>query len=68
MPDDEALAALKMLLERAKVLTEPAASCTLAAAERLRERFGADHYVALVLCGGNVALEDVCKLEKQVKS
>jgi threonine dehydratase len=34
VPDSEAMAALRLLLERAKVLTEPAASCTLAAAER----------------------------------
>lgn len=60
VPDAEAIAALKVLLERAKVLTEPAAACTLAAAERLRENFAKDSQVVLVLCGGNVALSDVC--------
>src|SRR5215471_3072788 len=36
VPDSAAASALRFLLERAKVLTEPAASCTLAAADRLR--------------------------------
>lgn len=61
VPDHEAVRALKFLLERAKVLTEPAASCTLAAAERLRDHFGRDHHVVLVLCGGNVSVEDLCR-------
>ncbi|MDQ2945409.1 MAG: threonine/serine dehydratase, partial [Acidobacteriota bacterium] len=52
--DSEAVAACVLLLERAKVLTEPAASCTLAAADRLRERFTPESHVVLVLCGGNV--------------
>jgi len=60
VPDSEAMAALRFLLERAKVLAEPAASCTLAAAERLRDKFNASSHVVLVLCGGNVALDDIC--------
>lgn len=59
--DGEAVRELRFTLERLKVLTEPAASCTLAAAERLRANFSADSHVVLVLCGGNVALEDVCR-------
>ena len=54
-----ALEALREILERLKVLTEPAASCTLAAAKRLRRNFGPDSHVALVLCGGNAALGDL---------
>lgn len=57
--DDEALAALREILERLKVLTEPAASCTLAAAKRLKHNFAPDSHVALVLCGGNAALGDL---------
>jgi len=63
VPDAEAISALRLLLERAKVLAEPAASCTLAAAERLRERFGPTAHVVLVLCGGNVAVDDVCRYQ-----
>ncbi len=59
VPDSEALSALQFLLERAKVLAEPAASCTLAAADRLRDRFTPQSKVVLVLCGGNVALKDL---------
>jgi threonine dehydratase len=58
--DREALDSLVLLLERAKLLTEPAASCTLAAAERLRDNFGPEHHVALILCGGNIGLLDLC--------
>ena len=61
VPDSEAISALRFLLERAKVLTELAASCTLAAAERLRDRFDPASQVVLVLCGGNIGLEDLCR-------
>jgi threonine dehydratase len=60
VPDREAVAALRFLLERAKVLTEPAASCTLAAADRLRDRFTSESRVVLVLCGGNSSVDDLC--------
>ncbi len=60
VPDVQAVRALRFLLERAKVLTEPAASCTLAAADRLRDRFGPDSRVVLVLCGGNTSVDDLC--------
>lgn len=57
--DGEALAALRFLLERLKVLTEPAAACTLAAAHRLRDRFSPGRHVVLVLCGGNMPVDDL---------
>jgi threonine dehydratase len=57
--DVEAVEALEFLLERVKVLAEPAASCTLAAADRLRGRFSPDSHVVLVLCGGNASLDEV---------
>jgi threonine dehydratase len=59
--DKEAMEALELLLERAKVLTEPAASCTLAAAFRMKDHFRPDHHIAIVLCGGNLATADLCK-------
>jgi len=58
--DSEAVDALVFLLERAKVLTEPAAACCLAAARRLRAEFRPTNHVVLLLCGGNVAVTDVC--------
>ena len=60
VPDTEAVAALVFLLERAKVLTEPAAACCLAAARRLRPEFRPTDHIVLLLCGGNVSLADVC--------
>jgi len=61
--DSSAVAALKFLLERAKVLTEPAASCTLSAAEVLASNFKPDGHLVLILCGGNVAVDDLCRFQ-----
>jgi threonine dehydratase len=58
--DAEAVEALAFIAERLKVLPEPASSCNLAAAERLRVNFTPQSKVVIVLCGGNVALSDVC--------
>jgi threonine dehydratase len=60
--DNEAFAALRLILERVKVLTEMAASCTLAAAEQLRERFSPSSHVVLILCGGNLSVDDLCRM------
>jgi threonine dehydratase len=57
VPDSEAIRSLRFLLERLKVLAEPAASCTLAAAEELQHNFSPERHVVLVLCGGNAPLE-----------
>lgn len=62
VPDREALSALRLLLERLKVLTEPAASCTLAAAERLKGHFSSESHVVLVLCGGNMPIDDLARV------
>ena len=62
VPDREALSALRLLLERLKVLTEPAASCTLAAAERLKSHFSSESHVVLVLCGGNMPIDDLARV------
>jgi threonine dehydratase len=60
--DAEAMSALEFLLERLKVLTEPAASCTLAAADRLAKNFTPESHVVLILCGGNMSTADLCRL------
>ncbi len=63
--DDASFAALVFLLERTKILTEPAASCVLAAARRWRDRFRPSDQVVLLLCGGNVALADICRWRQE---
>jgi threonine dehydratase len=63
--DDEAVQALKFILERLKVLTEPAASCVLAAALRLKDRFTKNNNLVLIFCGGNLSVEDLCKYISQ---
>lgn len=59
--DDEAVQALKFILERLKILTEPAASCTLAAATRLKNQFNKDSKLVLIFCGGNISFADLCR-------
>jgi threonine dehydratase len=58
--DAEAVAALVLIAERLKVVAEPSASCTLAAAEKLRGNFTDESNVVLIFCGGNVSMSDVC--------
>ena len=57
--DREAYEAQRFLLERAKILNELASACTLAAAYKLREHFTTESHVVLILCGGNVSLDDL---------
>ena len=57
--DREAFEAQAFLLERAKLVTELAASCTLAAARQVKNRLPDGARPALVLCGGNVSAFDV---------
>lgn len=64
--DAVTLRALVFLLERAKLLTEPAASCCLAAAERHRDRFKPDEHIVLLLCGGNLSVEDLCTFRQRL--
>jgi len=61
--DAAAFAALKTLMERAKVSPELAASCTLAAAETVSDRFSNDDHVVLLLCGGNISIADIAEME-----
>ena len=63
--DAEAVEEMFFLLDRAKVLTEPATSCTLAAAERLKKNFDETRHVVLILCGGNIGLDDLFSLRRQ---
>lgn len=64
--DREAFDAELYLLERLKVITELAASCTLAAAERVRENFSRTDHVVLVLCGGNTSLDNLMEYHEKL--
>ena len=65
--DDDAIRALILIAERLKVMTEPAASCTLAAAELLRSNFTPESHVVLIFCGGNISLDDICRFRMRVE-
>ena len=56
---------LDALVADEHVWCEPAASCTVAAALRLRARLGARPCIVLVLCGSNVAFDDVARWRVQ---
>lgn len=64
VPDREAVSAMRYLFERAKVVAEPAAACTLAAARRVADRLAGP--TVLLLCGGNVSPDDFCRFVGEV--
>jgi threonine dehydratase len=59
VPDAEAVRELVWVLQNGRVLLEPAAACVVAAAVARKEMFKPGERVGLVLCGSNVALEDI---------
>lgn len=59
VPDAAAVADMRWLLQAEKVLCEPAAACTVSAAAVLAPSLPQDAVIGLVLCGSNIALEDV---------
>lgn len=59
--DGEAVRALRFILERLKWLVEPATSCTLAAALRLKDQFKPNDNIVLIFCGGNFSVDDLCR-------
>jgi len=59
VPDAEAVTAVAELADTLHLVTEPAAACTLVAARRIAARLDPRARLALVLCGGNVTLDDV---------
>jgi len=62
--DKQAIDAQQLILERTKVLPELAASCTLAAAEKIKDRFGPDDHLVLLMCGGNESVANLVNYEK----
>ena len=56
---------LAWLLQTEKVLCEPAAACVLTAAQTICDTLPADAVIGLVLCGSNVALEDLDRWRQQ---
>lgn len=63
--DREAVESLVFIADRLKVVAEPSASCTLAAAKRLRRNFGESTRLLLILCGGNVTINDIAGYKRQ---
>ena len=62
--DKQAIEAQQLILERTKVLPELAASCTLAAVEKIKDRFGPDDHLVLLMCGGNESVESLVNYAK----
>ena len=64
--DGDMIAAQRVLIEQAKIFPELAAASVLAAAERISDRFTADHHLALLICGGNDSLDDAARYARLV--
>ena len=62
--DKQAIEAQHFLLERTKVLPELAASCTLAAVETIKNRFGPDDHLVSLMCGGNESVTNLVNYAK----
>ena len=62
--DKQAIDAQQFILERTKVLPELAASCTLAAVEKIKDRFGPDDHLVLLMCGGNESVANLVNYAK----
>jgi threonine dehydratase len=65
VPDAEAVREIDWVLQNGRVLLEPAASCVVAAAVACKEMFKPGERVGLVLCGSNVALDDIASWRTQ---
>ncbi|MFO0939448.1 MAG: threonine/serine dehydratase [Pirellulales bacterium] len=63
--DADSVRELFYILERAKILIEPAAACCLAAAEQHASQFRPTDHVVILLCGGNVSAGDLCSWRQQ---
>ena len=57
--DGDAVAELRYLLQEEKILCEPAASCTVSAAARMAKDLPSDARIGLVICGSNIAIDDM---------
>ena len=64
--DKQAIEAQQIILERIKVMPELAASCTLAAVETIKDRFGPDDHLVLLMCGGNESVSNMVNYSKMI--
>lgn len=65
VPDCGTVRAMVDILSRERLLVEPAAACTLAAALEKKPAFKSGDRVCLILCGSNVPLADLLTWRKQ---
>lgn len=65
VPDAEAVREIVWVLQNGRVLLEPAAACVVAAAVARKDMFKPGERVGLVLCGSNVALDDIAAWRTQ---
>ena len=64
--DQDMIRAQQVLMEEEKVFAELAAASTLAAADRIKDRLGADAHLVLLICGGNDSLAEVAAYAQMV--
>lgn len=64
--DQDAIVAQQTIIENDKIAPELAASCTLAAAEQIKDHFTSEHHVVLLMCGGNDSVADIVRYSNLV--
>jgi threonine dehydratase len=66
--DQPVIADVSWLLQREKLLCEPAAACVLTAAETIAPSLPEDSVIGLVLCGSNLSLDDLDAWRRQASA
>lgn len=65
--DSEALDAMWEIMEQEKIIVEPASSCVLAAVNRQKISLAPGSTTVLLMCGGNVTLEQIMSWHVEAK-
>jgi threonine dehydratase len=63
--DEPVIADVSWILQKEKLLCEPAAACVLTAAETIAPSLPDDSVIGLVLCGSNLSLDDLDAWRRQ---
>ena len=66
VPDRDAVTDLLWLLDHCHLLVEPAAACTLSAARLLRERFGPERHLVIIICGASISMDELAAFRARV--
>jgi threonine dehydratase len=63
--DAQAVASLWEMLNQEKLLVEPAMSCAMSALEHGKIPYQADDHIVVIVCGGNIKIDDAIRWREQ---